>query len=214
MKTVTSFAEHVETGGGRGSRWPWVPLRSGWDRGGRRPDWVRSRMRVLTLSVFASQGGQPSPLEQTVPGAASCARVRRPSGELASNRCPRSSRIRPANDRGTSRNDGNGWSIESAGQEPDSGIAAGSEIGPGNTLKVETRVEMPASRRHAATALPGKLFADMSLKKSAQRSRTPQSLYGRVSNAGPARDTCRRDPNRKPSNRPLTCGFSRGAGRT
>jgi hypothetical protein len=39
----------------------------------------------------------------------------------------RSSRIYPANDRETSRNDGNGWSIESAGQEPDSGIAAGSE---------------------------------------------------------------------------------------
>jgi RNA polymerase sigma-70 factor (ECF subfamily) len=46
-----------------------------------------------------------------------------------------SSRIRPANDRETSRNDGNGWSIESAGQEPDSGIAAGSETGPENTLK-------------------------------------------------------------------------------
>ena len=38
----------------------------------------------------------------------------------------RSSRIRPANDRETSRNDGNGWSNESAGQEPDSSIAAGS----------------------------------------------------------------------------------------
>jgi hypothetical protein len=40
---------------------------------------------------------------------------------------PASSRIRPANDRETSRNDGNRWSIESAGQEPDSTIAAGSE---------------------------------------------------------------------------------------
>ena len=57
---------------------------------------------------------------------------------LASNRCPQSSRIRPANDRETSRNDGNGWSIESAGQRPDSSIAAGREIGPENTLKVET----------------------------------------------------------------------------
>ena len=62
---------------------------------------------------------------------------------LASNRCPRSSRIRPANDRETSRNDRNGWSIESAGQQPDSAIAAGSEIGPDNTLKVETRVRTP-----------------------------------------------------------------------
>lgn len=44
------------------------------------------------------------------------------------------------NDRETSRNNENGWSIESAGQEPDKGIVAGSEIGPENTLKVETRV--------------------------------------------------------------------------
>jgi hypothetical protein len=61
----------------------------------------------------------------------------------ASNRCARSSRIRPANDRETSRNGGNGWSIESAGQEPDSAIAAGSEFRPENTLKVETRVQIP-----------------------------------------------------------------------
>ncbi len=54
-----------------------------------------------------------------------------------------SSRIRPANDRETSRNDGTGWSIEPAGQEPDSGIAAGSELGPENTLKVETRAQIP-----------------------------------------------------------------------
>jgi hypothetical protein len=54
-----------------------------------------------------------------------------------------SSRIRPANDRETSGNDGNGRSIESAGQAPDSGIAAGSEIDPENTLKVETRVRTP-----------------------------------------------------------------------
>jgi hypothetical protein len=54
-----------------------------------------------------------------------------------------SSRIRPANDRGTSRDDGKGWSIESAGQEPDSAIAAGNEIGQETTLKVETRVRIP-----------------------------------------------------------------------
>jgi hypothetical protein len=61
--------------------------------------------------------------------------------------CVLSSRIRPANDRETSRNDGNGWSIESAGQEPDSGIAAGSEIGPENTLKVETHSNPVATAR-------------------------------------------------------------------
>jgi hypothetical protein len=32
----------------------------------------------------------------------------------------------------------NGWSIESAGQEPDSTIAAGSGIGTENTLKEES----------------------------------------------------------------------------
>jgi hypothetical protein len=97
-------------------------------------------MRVLTISVFPSHGGQAPPPRTDGPGGRISRRVRRPPGELASNRCPRSSRIRPANDRGTSRNDGNGWSIESAGQEPDSAIAAGSEIGPEDTLKVETRV--------------------------------------------------------------------------
>jgi hypothetical protein len=66
---------------------------------------------------------------------------------------PRSFRIRPANDRETSRNDGNGWSIESAGQEPDSAIAAGSETGLENTLKVETRVRTPLG-------LPGKTLAN------------------------------------------------------
>ena len=42
---------------------------------------------------------------------------------------------------------GNGCSIESAGQEPDSAIAAGSEIDPENTLKVETRVRTPLGLR-------------------------------------------------------------------
>ena len=59
----------------------------------------------------------------------------------------RSSRIRPANDRETSRNDENRRSMESAGQEPNSGITAGSEIDPENTLKVETRVQIPLGLR-------------------------------------------------------------------
>jgi len=42
---------------------------------------------------------------------------------------------------------GIGWSIEAAGQEPGSGIAAGSKIGPENTLKVETRVQIPLGLR-------------------------------------------------------------------
>jgi hypothetical protein len=59
-----------------------------------------------------------------------------------------------------------------------------------------------------------RLLTDMSIKKAAQSSLTPQALYGRASNAGPPRDTCRPGPNPKPPNRPLTCVFSRGAGRT
>jgi len=51
---------------------------------------------------------------------------------------------------GNVKNDGNGWSIESADQEPNSGIAAGSEIGPENTLKVETRVQIPLGLRAKA----------------------------------------------------------------
>jgi hypothetical protein len=53
--------------------------------------------------------------------------------------------------RETSRNDGNGWSIESAGQQPDSSIDPGSEIGSENTLKVETRVRTPLGLRRPAT---------------------------------------------------------------
>jgi hypothetical protein len=99
-------------------------------------------MRELTLSVSHHMEDSLLPPRTDGPGAASRARVRRPPGELASNRCPRSSRIRPANDPETSRSDGNGWSIESAGQDPDSAIAAGSESGPDSTLKVETRVRI------------------------------------------------------------------------
>jgi hypothetical protein len=70
------------------------------------------------------------------------------------------SRLRPANDRGTSRNDENGRSIESAGQVLDSRIVAGSEIGPENTLKVEARVRiplgLPGETRHPRSRLhPG-----------------------------------------------------------
>jgi hypothetical protein len=53
------------------------------------------------------------------------------------------SRIRPANDREASRNDENGWSNKCAGHEDDSRIAPGRWRGPGNTLKVETRVQIP-----------------------------------------------------------------------
>jgi hypothetical protein len=56
---------------------------------------------------------------------------------------PHSSRERPRD----VKNDGNGWSIEPAGQESDLGIVAGSEIGLENTLKVETRVRTPLGLR-------------------------------------------------------------------
>jgi hypothetical protein len=54
---------------------------------------------------------------------------------------PHSSRER----RETSRNGENGSSIESAGQRPNSAIAAGCEGGPENPLKVETRVRNPVT---------------------------------------------------------------------
>jgi len=38
---------------------------------------------------------------------------------------------------------GNGWSIETAYQEADSGIVAGDEREPENTLKVETGPQIP-----------------------------------------------------------------------
>jgi site-specific DNA-cytosine methylase len=62
---------------------------------------------------------------------------------------PDSSRIRPANDQETSRSGRRVSSIEFAGHRPDSANRAGSEIGPENTLKVETRVRTPLG-------LPGK----------------------------------------------------------
>ena len=58
-----------------------------------------------------------------------------------------SSRIRPASDRETSRIVVNGWSNPSAGQGPDRCIAAGSEPGLENNLKVETRIRTPLGLR-------------------------------------------------------------------
>ena len=55
---------------------------------------------------------------------------------------PRLSLIRPANERDTSRYDGNRRDANFAGQWPDSSITAGSE-GTLTTLKVETRVRTP-----------------------------------------------------------------------
>jgi hypothetical protein len=88
-------------------------------------------------------GTASSPLKQTVRARWLALACDDDDPALASNRCARSSRICPANDRETSRNDGNGWGIECAGQEPDWAISAGSEIGPENTLKVETRGRTP-----------------------------------------------------------------------
>ncbi len=64
-------------------------------------------------------------------------------------RAAHSSRIRPANDRETSRNDENGWGFESAGEGPNSDVDAASQIGPENTLKVETRVQIPLGLRRS-----------------------------------------------------------------
>ncbi len=61
-----------------------------------------------------------------------------------------SSRIRPAHDRETSRNDGNGRVAKCTGQGGDSRIAAGGERGPSDTLKVETQVQIPLGLRARA----------------------------------------------------------------
>jgi hypothetical protein len=123
---------------------PVRPLCAGCRFGDARPNqWLRpsAGCRFAGLSPNPSRGGPPPSLQTDGPGAAIWRSRATTTPALASNRCPRSSRIRPANDRETSRNDENGWSIESAGQKPDSGINAGNEIGPENTLKVETRVK-------------------------------------------------------------------------
>jgi hypothetical protein len=94
---------------------------------------------------------------------------------------PRSSRICPANDRETLRNDGNGRSIESAGQASDSAIAAGSEIGPENTLKVETRIERRGFRTSCPTA-PACKVADRYVNQGDRPivTETPGAVLSRV----------------------------------
>jgi hypothetical protein len=60
-----------------------------------------------------------------------------------------SSRIRPANDRDPSSNDGNHRAKNPQVRSTSSVIVAGSEIGPENTLKVETRVQIPLGLRRS-----------------------------------------------------------------
>jgi hypothetical protein len=113
---------------------------------------------------------------------------------------PRSSRIRPANDRETSRNDRNGWSIESAGQEPDSSIAAGSEIGSENTLKVETRVRTPLGipgRTRSLTFVPFRGLPEGPVEKS-------ERYHGALdASLDPSTDTC---PHHSPGSRATRTG--------
>lgn len=127
---------------------PVRPLCAGCRFGDARPNqWLRpsAGCRFAGLSPNPSRGGPPPSLQTDGPGAAIWRSRATTTPALASNRCPRSSRICPANDRETLRNDGNCRSIESAGQASDSAIAAGSEIGPENTLKVESLISQTAS---------------------------------------------------------------------
>jgi hypothetical protein len=92
------------------------------------------------------------------------------------------SRIRPANDRETSRNDWNGWSIESAGHKSDSAIAAGGEIGPEDTLKVETRVRTPLglqaqSSRSGRWSRSGRSTLRLEDARARQRDRNEQRSH-------------------------------------
>jgi hypothetical protein len=98
-----------------------------------------------------------------------------------------SSRIRPASDRETSRIVANGWSNPSAGQGPDRCIAAGSEPGLENTLKVETRVRTPLGLRRqtcrsqakfgATSAMNRRLLARLIRKYPAAAQRSPSAPY-------------------------------------
>ncbi len=78
---------------------------------------------------------------------------------------PHSSRIRPANDREESRNDGNCRATECAGHSADSSVPPGSSSGLWDTLKVETRVRtplgLPAETRHRQSRLHPCQGADM-----------------------------------------------------
>src|SRR6266540_3860933 len=87
----------------------------------------------ISRGALESVGG-PSPGRPLPPWPGSPSH---PAYVFAGNPHTASSRIRPANDRGTSGNDGELPGIETAGHEADPTIFAGSEIGPENTLKVE-----------------------------------------------------------------------------
>ena len=77
----------------------------------------------------------------------------------------------------------------------------------------QVRREWKTGRAPQAKLIQARLLTDISIKEASRSSLTPQALYGRASNAGPPRDTCRPGPNPKPTNRALTWAFRRGAGR-
>jgi hypothetical protein len=127
-----------------------APARRQPDGEGPLPDGTAPWLRCPRVAAFLARYLYSPHVEDCLLPFKQMVRVR-PSGDDHSGHglksLPRSSRICPANDRETLRNDGNGRSIKSAGQASDSAIAAGSEIGPENTLKVETRVRTPLGLR-------------------------------------------------------------------
>lgn len=103
----------------------------------------RGRPRERPREELSNDAERAHPSVWTEPGATGAGRARPAFVPPTTGRRP--------------RNDGNSWSIESPGQEADSGIAAGSEIGPENALKVETRVPalVRRGRRDPAARLRG-----------------------------------------------------------
>jgi len=96
---------------------------------------------------------------------------------------PRSSRVRPANDRETSRSYEKRRAMNFAGQRANSIIVAGSEIGPGNTLKVETGgfespLGLPGETRRRSSRLDPGQGAKTGLQ--ATRKRRPRTLSSLV----------------------------------
>jgi hypothetical protein len=88
--------------------------------------WLRIRVQRWRQAPSPGSVGGHSLGRPLPPGPGSPSR---PAYVFAGNPHTVSSRIRPANDRETSRNDENGWSNESSGQEAHSTIFAGSKIG-------------------------------------------------------------------------------------
>ena len=172
-----------------------------------------TRCSRRSSQMMASTSGPTRPWEQHLAGQCPGS-----GGSWAPRRCMTKStgwpRIGPATDSATTRQD---WLRKRgicAGKWASDGIAAGGGIRLENPLKMETRIERPRLPDVTSNS-PTCKIADRYVNQEGRPMvcDTPSAVPS-ASNAGPPRDTCRSGPNTKTPNRPLTCVFSRGAGRT